>query len=87
MASKKQSDLKRFWQKKGYLVVNIIRCSVNGMPDLMALKNKEVVFIESKEKGDSVKPLQVFRMQQLSDQGFCCYVNKQKFQDWLKGQK
>lgn len=87
MASKQQDKLIKLWEKKGYMVVNLIRTNKSGIPDLMALKDSKAVFIESKETGDTVKPLQEFRMRELSAQGFQCYVNEQRFEDWLKNKK
>ena len=84
MASKKQTELINLWTKKGYLVINLIKTNKNGIPDLQALRNKKVVFIESKEHGDTVKQLQIFRMRELTKNGFQCYVNEQKFEKWLE---
>lgn len=87
MGSKRQDKLIKLWEKRGYTVVNLIRTSMNGITDLMALKNGKTVFIESKEDGDTVKDLQEFRMKLLTALGFQCYVNEEKFEDWLKNKK
>lgn len=87
MASKQQDRLIKKWKLKGYKVINLIKISASGFPDLLALKNGEAVWIESKETGDSVKPLQVFRMKELTKLGFQCYINDQKFEDWCKSKK
>jgi Holliday junction resolvase-like predicted endonuclease len=70
-----QTKLKSYWQKQGYLVINLIRVSPIGMPDLIALKPDEVVFIESKEVGDRLSPLQKVWLNKLTKIGFKCYVN------------
>lgn len=60
----------------GWFVVNLIKTSKNGIPDLLCLKDGKAVFIECKEKNDTVKPLQEFRIKQLKEMGFEAYVNK-----------
>jgi Holliday junction resolvase len=63
-------------EAKGYFVINLIRTSKNGIPDLLCLKDAEAIFIECKEKTDTLKPLQEYRLKQLNDLGFKAYVNK-----------
>ena len=63
-------------ESNGWFVVNLIKTSKNGIPDLLCLKDGKAVFIECKEKNDSVKPLQEFRIKQLKEMGFEAYVNK-----------
>ena len=60
----------------GWFVVNLIKTSKNGIPDLLCLKDGKAVFIECKEKNDTVKPLQEYRIKQLKEMGFEAYVNK-----------
>ncbi len=43
---------------------------MNGIPDMMLLKDGVVKFIEVKEGGDTLKPLQRYRIKQLKEQGF-----------------
>lgn len=61
---------------EGWFVVNLIKTSKNGIPDLLCLKDGKAVFIECKEKNDTLKPLQEFRIKQLNEMGFEAYVNK-----------
>ncbi len=65
-----QSKVIKEYKDKGYMVLNIIRLSENGFPDLMCLKDSKVVFIECKTGGDTLKPLQRYRIDQLRDMGF-----------------
>jgi len=78
MASKHQSKVMREMEAKGYLVVKLIKTNCNGIPDLLCLKDGEAIFIECKEAKDTVKPLQEFRIKQLTQLGFQAYVNKAK---------
>lgn len=61
---------------EGWFVVNLIKTSKNGIPDLLCLKDGKAVFIECKEKNDTLKPLQEFRIKQLNEMGFDAYVDK-----------
>jgi Holliday junction resolvase len=61
---------------EGWFVINLIRTSKNGIPDLLCLKEGKAVFIECKEKTDTLKPLQEFRIKQLIEMGFEAYVSK-----------
>jgi Holliday junction resolvase len=70
MASKLQTKVIKDLEKNGYFVINLIRSNVNGIADLLALKeNEKPLFIECKEKNDTVKPLQLFRGRQVEKYG------------------
>ncbi len=76
--SKQQSKLISHWEKKGYLVVNLIVVTPIGIPDLLCLKPDHVVFVESKEKSDRLSPLQKIWLKRITELGFDCYVNDMK---------
>ena len=46
---KQKDKLVKYWKDKGYFVINLIRVTPIGLPDYIALKPNEVVFIERKE--------------------------------------
>jgi len=51
----------------------------NGFPDLFCFKDGVTIFVESKEEGDTLKPLQKLRIDQLIKQGFdakCLHATK-----------
>lgn len=79
MASKQQTKLKKQWKSKGYYVINLVKVTPSGLPDLIALKPDEVIFIESKEKWDRLSPHQTIKLKMLKSLGFICYVNNVKF--------
>jgi Holliday junction resolvase len=76
MASKHQSRTIKLMEAKGYYVINLIKTNKNGIPDLLCLKDGKAVFIECKEKLDTLKPLQAFRIEELKKLGFEAYVSK-----------
>jgi len=67
MASKFQSKVIKEYKSKGYLVLNIIKLSANGYPDLLCIKENEIdLWIECKEKNDTLKELQKQRIDELN---------------------
>ena len=76
MSSKHQTRVIKKMEAAGWFVVNLIKTNKNGIPDLMCLKDGKCVFIECKEKNDTLKPLQAFRIKQLQEMGFDAYVDK-----------
>jgi hypothetical protein len=70
MASKLQTLTIKNLEKNGYFVINLTRTNKNGIADLLALKeNEKPIFIECKEKGDTLKPLQKFRGKEIEKYG------------------
>ena len=75
--SKHQTKVIKKYESLGYFVINLIRTNKNGIPDLLCLKDGEKpLFIECKEKKDTLKPLQKFRIKQLKELGFDAYCDK-----------
>lgn len=61
---------KKQLEKNGWLVVKIIQSTLNGWPDLQALKASRMVAIEVKRPGEQPSELQLYRHKQLREQGF-----------------
>lgn len=80
MASKFQSKVIKEYKEKGYLVLNIIKLSSNGYPDLLCMKENEIdLWIECKEENDTLKELQKQRIDELISIGkkaICLQENK-----------
>lgn len=73
--AKQQSKLINHWKDKGYFVINLVRVTQSGLPDLIAIKPDEVIFIESKEIWDKLSALQKIKIKMLKQLGFKVYVN------------
>jgi Holliday junction resolvase len=73
MASTFQIKIKKKMEQKGYKVLSVIKLSQNGFPDLLCLKDGRSVWIECKEKNDTLKPLQKYRIDELINNGFEAY--------------
>jgi hypothetical protein len=70
MASKFQAKIIKQYESDGWTVLNIIKLSDNGYPDLLCMKQGEIdTWIECKEGADTLKPLQKFRIDQLRKLG------------------
>ena len=70
MASIFPTKVKKAFQEQGYKVLNDIKLSENGYPDLMVMKAGKTIFIECKEITDTLKPLQKLRIDELIELGF-----------------
>ena len=70
MASKLQTLTIKNLEGNGYFVINLTRTNKNGIADLLALKcGENPIFIECKEKGDTLKPLQAYRGSEVKKYG------------------
>lgn len=73
-----QSRIKERMKGRGWLVVKLLQTTMNGIPDLMAIKKGRVVFIEVKAVGKSPGLLQVLRHEMLRDAGVEVFVTDNK---------
>jgi len=63
--SKKIKEL----EAQGYYVIKLIKTNKNGIPDLVALKKDEVLFVEVKAKNGVLSKLQEYRIKELDGYG------------------
>lgn len=73
-----QSKLIKELEAKGYYVLKLIRTNKNGIPDLLALKPDDVLFIEVKGIKGVLSPLQKYRIQELINNGFKAEIRYEK---------
>lgn len=74
LESKIQKSIRDALEARGWLVTKLIRCSEAGWPDLMAIRNGIVCFIEVKRPGVMPTKLQQHRMDQIRRKGGQCFV-------------
>ena len=55
--------------QEGWLCVKLIKTSVNGIPDLLCLKNGESMFIEVKQPDGKLSELQKLRISEMKSKG------------------
>ena len=79
MASKQQTKLIKHWRSLGYFVINLVKITPTGLPDLIALKPNEVIFIESNEVWDKLSALQIAKIEILKKLKFKVYVNENEY--------
>ena len=70
LESKRQAKIIAKLTQEGWLCVKLIKTSVNGIPDLLCLKNGESMFIEVKQPDGKLSELQNVRIGQLLALGF-----------------
>lgn len=60
--SKIQTKIINKLKKEGWICIKLIRTSLNGIPDLICLKNGETIFIEVKQPNGKLSELQKIRI-------------------------
>lgn len=65
-----QKKIQKKLQEEGWLCIKLIKTTLNGIPDLMALKDSKTMFIEVKQPKGKLSELQKLRIEQLTEQGF-----------------
>jgi VRR-NUC domain. len=72
-----QAKIIKELESKGYYVLKLMKTNKNGIPDLLALKEKEIYFIEVKGKKTPVSELQKYRIKELQKYGFKAEINRE----------
>lgn len=70
LENKIQTKIKKRLEKEGWEVIKLIKTSMVGIPDLMALKEGKVKFIEVKQTIGILSEIQKLRIKQLKAKGF-----------------
>jgi len=65
-----QTKIKKKLEADGWTVIKLIKTSVNGIPDLLCLKNGVAQFIEVKRPKGVLSEIQKFRIKELRQKGF-----------------
>jgi Holliday junction resolvase-like predicted endonuclease len=65
-----QAQIKKYLEANGWLTIKLIQTTMNGIPDLIALKDGRTVFIEVKQPGKKPTDLQAYRHDKLRAKGF-----------------
>ncbi len=60
-------------KKNGWIPLKVIICNLNGWPDISAFKDGKCLFLEVKIPGKKPRPLQKYRLKELSRNGFFTY--------------
>ena len=71
-----QSSCIKYAKSKGWYVLKIIKCNVNGFPDSVLFKDGKTIFVEFKSEIGKQSELQKYQQKQLESQGFKYYLVK-----------
>jgi Holliday junction resolvase len=74
LESKIQTKIKKKLEADGWIVIKLIRTSKNGIPDLLAHRNGETIYIEVKQPNGDLSPLQIEIIKQIRSKGIKVYV-------------
>lgn len=74
LESKIQSDFIKKLKKDGYLVIKQSVTNMNGVPDLIAIKDGIASFYEIKQNNKTPEPLQIYTMKKIRCYGCKTYV-------------
>lgn len=70
----READIQRkiitYLTKEGWICLKLIQTNLNGIPDLVCLKDGRSVFIEVKQPGKKPNDLQQYRIEKLHKAGF-----------------
>ena len=70
LESSRQTQIKKKLELDGWMVIKLIKTSMNGIPDLMCLKDGDVKFIEVKQPKGVISPIQQYVIDNLRTNGF-----------------
>lgn len=74
--SQLQTKIKKRLESHGYFVTKLIQTSTNGIPDIMAIKNGNTIFLEVKREDGKASELQLYMIERLRKFGvFAAIVN------------
>jgi hypothetical protein len=74
LESKIQASCIKYAKSKGWFVLKIIKCNINGMPDSALFKDGTTIFVEYKAINGIQSELQKYQQKLLENQGFKYYL-------------
>ena len=74
LESKLQSSCIKYAKSKGWYVLKVIKCNINGFPDCILFKDGKTIFVEFKSEIGKQSELQKYQQKQLESQGFKYYL-------------
>ena len=69
-----QSKIINEAKKNGYLVLKVVKCNLNGYPDITLFKNNSTIFVEVKNEKGIQSEIQKYIQKQIELQGFKYYL-------------
>lgn len=72
--SKGEAEACRFAELRGWMVIKIMMCNIDSMPDRLFMRKGRVIFIEFKKSGESARKKQAKRHREIREHGVEVYV-------------
>jgi len=69
LESRTQARLIADLKKRGWLTIKVSLCSMPGFPDVVALKDGHIVFVEVKRPNGKARPLQEYAHEKIRKHG------------------
>jgi len=69
-----QSKIINEAKKNGYLVLKVVKCNMNGYPDITLFKDNKTIFVEVKNEKGIQSEIQKYIQKQLESKGFEYYL-------------
>lgn len=76
LESEYQRQVIKKYEALGYYAIKLFKTNKNGIPDLLLLKNDDIIFVEVKAKKTTFSPLQKFRATELRKLGFTVLLDR-----------
>ena len=70
LESSRQTQIKKKLQADGWIVIKLIKTSLTGIPDILALKDGKAMFVEVKQPKGVISPIQQYVIDTLRTNGF-----------------
>ena len=85
LESKIQSKIVNRLTKEGWFVIKLIKVSKSGIPDLLAHRQGETMYIEVKRENGKLSEVQKVRIAQLREQGITVKIWTDYGEDFNSG--
>lgn len=69
-----QSKIVKKLKEDGWIVIKTIKLSESGYPDIFAFRSGVSIFVEVKSESGRASPLQKYRIEELTKQGFKAFI-------------
>ena len=85
LESARQTQIKKKLQEDGWIVIKLIKTSLTGIPDIIALKDGKAMFVEVKQPKGVLSPIQHHVIETLRTNGFDVKIWTKYQEDFILG--
>jgi len=69
-----QSKIITYAKKNNFIVLKVVKCNLNGYPDITLFKDNNTIFVEVKNEKGKQSEIQKYIQKQIELQGFKYYL-------------